>query len=269
LPFSGFWSSFLEFPWEGVARGTDIFSLEETWDSMKLVITTILLLAGICAMSAMGQESSDYWAAQGQQHSTEGRFQEAADSYDRAIELDSSNATLFINKGLALANLGQFERAVDSWDRALKIDTSNSDVWYFRGLALSTGLGQNEEAVASFEQVLNIDPTNSNAWVNKGMAQANLGLLDDAVASFDEALKIDPQDPVAWNNKGVVLRQMGRYPSALTCFEEALKIDPDYEVAKGNLESTVQEARSASQNDFYELDDILYQNKVREGSLMN
>jgi tetratricopeptide (TPR) repeat protein len=101
------------------------------------------------------------------------------------------------------------------------------------------------------------------------MALANIGRIDDAITSFDEAIKINPQDPIAWNNKGVILRDQGNYREALSCFNKALEIDPSYEVAKTNKQLTMQDQTAQNPDNFYELDDMLYRAKQREGSLMN
>ena len=48
-------------------------------------------------------------------------------------------------------------------------------------------------------------------------------------------------------------------------FAKALELDPNYVVAQKNKELTQQDL---IQDNFYELDDILYRAKQREGSLM-
>ena len=59
-----------------------------------------------------------------------GRFVEAIASYNRAIEIDPTDATTHCNMGVALNNLGRFEEAISSYRRALEIDPSLKQARY-------------------------------------------------------------------------------------------------------------------------------------------
>jgi len=126
---------------------------------------------------AIGEYSADYWLAEARQHSLQGSYEEAVASYDKALELDSTNATILIGKGLALANLGRFNEAIDNFDQAMLFDSSNADIWYFKGLALSSGLAKHDSSIDCFDKALEINPEYYEALLGRGMAQKNAGRL--------------------------------------------------------------------------------------------
>ncbi len=59
-----------------------------------------------------------------------GRCEEAIASYNRAIEIDPTDATTHCNMGVALRKLGRCEEAIASYNRALEIDPSLEQARY-------------------------------------------------------------------------------------------------------------------------------------------
>jgi tetratricopeptide (TPR) repeat protein len=62
-----------------------------------------------------------------------------------------------ILKGLALYNLRKYNEAMESYDRAIKIDPNNAYAWYNKGNALYA-LGEYNEAMESYDRAIKIDP---------------------------------------------------------------------------------------------------------------
>jgi tetratricopeptide (TPR) repeat protein len=51
-----------------------------------------------------------------------GKYQEAIECYDKALEIDAKDAYAWNNKGLALGSLGKYEEALSCYDKALMIN---------------------------------------------------------------------------------------------------------------------------------------------------
>ena len=116
---------------------------------MKLAIIIIFAMAAICIPPAIGELTAEDWSNQANQYFLNGSYEEAAASYDKALELDPNNVDLLNNKGKALANLGRFEDAIASFDKSLAINSSDVEALNLKGTALSQGLDKNDEAIAS------------------------------------------------------------------------------------------------------------------------
>ncbi len=162
---------------------------------MKLAIIIISAMVAICILPAMGEFTAEDWSNQANQYFINGSFEEAAASYDKALELDPGNVDLLNNKGRALANLGRFEDAIASFDKSLAINSSDVEALNLKGTALSQGLGRNDEAITSFNQALQLNLTSFDAWNGKGMALANSGDLSGSLTSFETATQVEPLNP--------------------------------------------------------------------------
>jgi tetratricopeptide (TPR) repeat protein len=149
-----------------------------------------------------------------------GRYEEANECCDKALEIDPKDIVAWNNKGVTLARLGRYEEANECCDKALEIDPKDIVAWNNKGNALIR-LGRYEEAIECYDEVLKIDPKDIFAWNNKGAALIRLGRYEEAIKCFDETLEIDPKDIVAWNNKGAALCGLGRYEEANECYKKA------------------------------------------------
>ncbi len=56
-----------------------------------------------------------------------GRFEEALNCYDEALNLENENDAFICNKGVALLELSHFDNAIECFKRALVINPSNED----------------------------------------------------------------------------------------------------------------------------------------------
>jgi len=54
-----------------------------------------------------------------------GKFNEAVDDYDAALNVDSSDAGAWSGLGLAYEKLGNKAKAIESYNRAMLVDPSN------------------------------------------------------------------------------------------------------------------------------------------------
>ena len=65
-----------------------------------------------------------------------GRYAEAIEWFDRALERDPLCREVHVALAAAVDRLGLFREAVVSCDRALEIDNQFPDAWFIKGLAL-------------------------------------------------------------------------------------------------------------------------------------
>ncbi len=66
-----------------------------------------------------------------------GRWEEALEAYEQALELDPDNATYWVDKGVALARLGRPpEDRLAAYDAALAHNPNDATAWNNRGITL-------------------------------------------------------------------------------------------------------------------------------------
>lgn len=266
---------------------------------MRFAITTIIIMAltAMCVLQAAADQGSDF-SAQAVRLYLNGSYEESVAAYDKAIEADPYNASLYngrgmalsfgldrqadaleayekaldlnssfadalCNKGYALCSLEKYDEGIGCYDKAIKLAPSFAEAWNFKGLALSIGLGKNDEALICLDKAVALDPTYYDAWINRGMILSKVGNNDQAIASFDRATEINPNDPKGWNNEGVVFLNMGYYHDAVANFNKALQLDPSYEAAKVNREIAL---AAIDQTQTTDLDDALKKARDSQGA---
>jgi tetratricopeptide (TPR) repeat protein len=114
------------------------------------------------------------WANLGQAYSAAGRYDDAANAYQKAIDLNPEVAD-YLNLSLAQANLG-----------AAAKDPAAASAQY-------------DAAGASCEKAAALDPTTAaRCWRNIGIILSNKGDLKNAIQPLQKATQADPKDAQSW-----------------------------------------------------------------------
>jgi len=171
--------------------------LMEEPDSSKLRIRMGILLArggeydrAIDLFSKIiGNNNADaeVWTHLGLSYYNKGDTEKARESYERALEMDSTN-------GLALSSLGTlnlalfraekngafYDQAIDFYKRAIEADPSIASA--YNGLAVAYRFaGKNDLAVSYWKKAIEVKPDFANAYINLGITLINLGQKERAL----------------------------------------------------------------------------------------
>ena len=112
------------------------------------------------------------------------------DIYDKAGETSSSIDVYWCERGLSLSDLGQFENALESYKRALEINPRSFKALKNRANVLYR-IGRYDEAIDDFRKALEINPQLIDAWYGMGNAMSKLGRYKEAVSAYERTLKIN------------------------------------------------------------------------------
>ena len=157
----------------------------------------------------------------------EGKYQLAADSIRRAIDIYPHNPHFFSNFGNALMGLQQPDAALVSYDKAIALQPAFAEAYFQRGNALQAQ-GRFDLAVASYDRAISINPQYAIAYLNRGNALLKLDLPTEALVSFDEAVKLNAHDALAHYNRANAKMRLKQYEGALADYETALRIHPNF-----------------------------------------
>ena len=154
-------------------------------------------------------------------------------AYRRAVELNPTYDAAMLNLAILLSLDGRFDEAQQLADRALELDVTNPSAH----LIAATLSGHRREwgpAAAGYREVLRLDASNVVALVGLGRASALLGRPDEARSSFERALELDPEDAGANFHLGTMLAVTDPDAARLH-LERALRTDPEHADAHNNL----------------------------------
>jgi Tfp pilus assembly protein PilF len=116
--------------------------------------------------------------------------------YDRALALDPQDASLHMDRGIALLDAGQLPEARASLARALELDPAQPRAELFAGIAAHRA-GAYAEAKPHFDRAAELDPTlRDEARYYTGLGEALSGNLQAASTAFADAQEAGPLSPL-------------------------------------------------------------------------
>ena len=73
------------------------------------------------------------WCRKGKILANNGKYSEAINCYNRALQIRPDHADMWYEKGLALYHMNQYDDALKSFSDSLRINSKDSDAWYAMG----------------------------------------------------------------------------------------------------------------------------------------
>ncbi|MBV8650975.1 MAG: glycosyltransferase family protein, partial [Alphaproteobacteria bacterium] len=114
-------------------------------------------------------------------------------------------AEAHLDLGCQLAELQRYEEALQSYERAIALKPDYVEAIGNAASALSA-LGRSGEAIEWAQRALAINPEYIPALINLGNTQRALNRYQEAMATYDRALGVRPDDPlVQWNHSLALL----------------------------------------------------------------
>lgn len=171
--------------------------------------------------------TADDYVKQGDALYFEGRFEDAIESYDKAIEIDSNLFAAWVGKGKVLRTLQRYEEALIANNRSIDIQPDNPWGWFGKGFTLKD-LKRYEEALLAYERVIGIRPNHHHSWRHRGYILTKLGRRQEAFNSFNQALQIQANSSGTHYNLAYYYLTQGDFELALANLQRALNFNPKY-----------------------------------------
>lgn len=111
----------------------------------------------------------------------EEKYQEALNTYSKAISQDATNPVFYCNRAAAYSRLGDYQSAADDCRMSLRYDPNYSKAYGRLGLAYSK-MNKHEQALEAYQNALRIEPDNQDYKNNMSVTQQRLEELRSAPA---------------------------------------------------------------------------------------
>lgn len=180
---------------------------------------------------------------------------------DEASERNSAEE--WYKKGVALAGTNKLEgysAALKCFDRAIEIDPTNADYWNLKG-NMYTVFDDWYSAIKCYDKAIELEPDNGGHWASKGSCHERIMLPLDhtkqdhraiATECYEKAVSLSPKQPYGWVKKIQRLERMGRYHEALQACDLMILVLPDYSnfawIHKGNALYSISHYEKAIEN---------------------
>jgi tetratricopeptide (TPR) repeat protein len=162
-----------------------------------------------------------------------GRYEEAKQELEKAIELQPTSEEATRLLGRVLMRQGRIEDGLAQFNKALAIRPNSVLLHTEMGLALYNE-SRYKEALAAFEKAIALAPNSSRALTQAGAAAQALGDNARALSFFERATEIQPRAET-FSNMGTIYYGQGEYAKAANAYEAALLIRPLSALTHRNL----------------------------------
>jgi tetratricopeptide (TPR) repeat protein len=166
----------------------------------------------------------------------EGRLEEAAFQFERALAAAPDFADAHNNLGLVLKNRGDLAGAAERYRHAIRVRPGFAQAHSNLGNVLARQ-GDFSGAAEQFGRAIEIDPGRPGPYINLGNLYVRQGLYTRAVAEYEKAIEIEPMMADAHKNIAVALEGLGKMPRAVEHYRRALELDPGMRDVAEHLES--------------------------------
>lgn len=114
------------------------------------------------------------------------KYQEALNTYSKAISQDATNPVFYCNRAAAYSRMGDYQSAADDCRMSLRYDPNYSKAFGRLGLAYSK-MNKHEQALEAYQNAIRIEPDNQDYKNNMSVTQQRLEELRSAPAGTGAA----------------------------------------------------------------------------------
>ncbi|MFT6717341.1 MAG: Flp pilus assembly protein TadD [Saprospiraceae bacterium] len=157
---------------------------------------------------------------QAKQAIKEGNFEKAISLLSEVIIHKSEHFENFALRAVAYRKNKNFELAIVDFNKAIELEPSNADLRTEKGVCL---FHQKETKLALLEMdiAVKLEPGNPYRYSSRAFIKDALKDVDGAIADYKKAIELDPEDAIAENNLGMLEEKKGNIEKAKKHFKQS------------------------------------------------
>lgn len=155
------------------------------------------------------------------------------------ISRDPKVSSAYVNRGVIYKAQGKFEEALQDYNTAIDINPLSAESYSNRGNLLLT-LKRYDDALTDLNAAVRLNPQLDKSFLNRGNCFYLLKQYDAAEKDFSTSIRLNSRNTSSLNNRGLVYFRQQRFEKALEDFTAALRMDNKYGSAYFNRALTYQ-----------------------------
>ncbi len=160
------------------------------------------------------------------------------ESTEEYIEKKISPANKIFLKGNKYFKENKFEEAIESYKKAIELSSEQDNyvfLYYFNlGLAYKK-INKIPAAIGAFLKCVELNPESYSSYKNLGELYAKNNDYEKAKDYYLKAIELSPDEPVIFYNLGVSFLNTGESDKAWESFQKVISLDPKFTDAYYNL----------------------------------
>jgi tetratricopeptide (TPR) repeat protein len=125
---------------------------------------------------------------------------------------------------------GKYAEAINQFDQAIEIDPSLAAAWHDRGVCYRE-LGQDAEALKNFDQAVKLAPDDEEFLFSRAEILKKIGILhqrreliESSVQILNRIVEMNPNNADAWNSLGICAKELGKEKLSAQYFEKSREL---------------------------------------------
>lgn len=178
--------------------------------------------------SLIEPKSSIIWGFLGDLYGRLGRIEKAKESYQKSVELDSTNAHSFWNLTLLYQATGKIKEAGSCWKKIVELYPFNLKI-RLQSASFFLKNSEYDEAEKQFIKATQIAPDDRRAWVGLAETYEAKDDIEAAIKTYQKALNLGYPNVYLKKRLIFLLKNQGRLKEAAYQAEDLLKLLPEDE----------------------------------------
>ncbi|MEO8032863.1 MAG: alkaline phosphatase family protein [Acidobacteriota bacterium] len=167
-----------------------------------------------------------YYNNLGIQLRAQNKTKDALDAFDRAIDINPSRPTPYLNEAMTLFDKAQYTAADDMFLKSVQHGLPNAERWFSDYAALYRDKNMGSRAIALLYKGKALFPQSQSIAANLGASLVAAERYTEGAPELERALGLQPSSTMVLNNLGVYYAKKEDYARALDFWNRSLTIDP-------------------------------------------
>jgi len=162
------------------------------------------------------------------------KYDQAIETYTKAVESFTGDPTSYIHRGLAYRSHQDYKYAVKDFKSAVKLEPNNILTYSYMG-DTHNKLGNYSKAIDTFNRALKLESNNiepspvyAKLYYDRGIAYAGTGYYQKSIEDYNRALTLGFKSAEIHNRRGISLYKLKRYKEAIDDFKMAIKLNSKF-----------------------------------------
>ena len=126
-------------------------------------------------------------------------------------------AYIYFAIGCAKYHLGKYQDAIEDLDKAIELDPKLKNAYYGRG-DVKYALGNFQDAIEDYNKTIELKPDYLDAYNNRGVAKANLDNFQEAIEDYNKVIELMPDCAIVYLLRGATNLDLHNYIKAIKDF---------------------------------------------------
>lgn len=154
--------------------------------------------------------------------------------FQQLVAANPSSPLNQTNLGLAYFRLGRYHEAINHLQQAVEIDGAYLPAYLAAGHVYAAA-GQKEDALNSFKQAIGLSPKDFRGHLYAGIVLRELGRFAESAKALEKARALQPAGSDIYVELGLTYEAWGKVNAAKDTYKRALELNPVNETANKAL----------------------------------